>query len=394
MLQKSFGLLSVIVSLAGCARENGPAKPATDEKPAAITETPASKATSPDASSQVAKVKPQPAAPKPTVWHANELAKILDCSALPKMEGTKAGLKNPASLSAKIPGKIPDIAKFYLKNLADLGWQRDEASSVNYSIDEKHASVPLAKDGHVAYLSISQYGDLPDAHLHLQLQGNLDTRTLPRQEDPANFGQQTGSHYYSAKSVDDEADWLEKALETDGWQRFERFASSASAKLNLRIWTFRKHAYALNVFISSPGGDLGKKTSVQYSVKALGHELPSPPGVTKVKFEDDAWKMRCEAPGDVKTVGEFYQKAMPAIGYKPLPSVEPRDTSWNLRFETATDDIVLVEMSSKDGKNVKVNMTGISAESLAEMKRLDEINGATPKTKQPPKKAPKRTPPE
>ena len=220
---------------------------------------------------------------------------------------------------------------------------------------------------------------------------------MPRREDPANFGRQTTSHYYSANSVAEEADWLEKSLAADGWQKFERFASSASAIGNFRMWDLRKHGYALDVYISSAPAQ-GNKTSVQYSVTALGHELPSPPEATNVKFEDDAWKMRCEAPGDVKTVGEFYQKAMPAAGYKPLPSEEPRDSYWNLRFGTETDDIVLVQVSSKDGKTVKVNMAGLSPELLAEMKRQDEIKAAnlakmpTPKETQAP--APKLAPPE
>ena len=49
-----------------------------------------------------------------------------------------------------------------------------------FSAPEEHASVLLAKDGHVAYLSISKVGKLPEAHVRLLFHGNFDTRTLPR----------------------------------------------------------------------------------------------------------------------------------------------------------------------------------------------------------------------
>jgi hypothetical protein len=117
---------------------------------------------------------------------------------------------------------------------------------------------------------------------------------------------------------------------------------------------------------------LHKKTHFQYMVSALGHELPTPPGAAKVQFNDVRWKLSCEVPGDWKAAADFYQKTMPETGYQPLPSEDPRPTYWNLRFGTDAGDLIMVQVSSKDGQVTQVNIDGISAAVLTAIKKRDE----------------------
>jgi hypothetical protein len=69
---------------------------------------------------------------------------------------------------------------------------------------------------------------------------------------------------------------------------------------------------------------------------------------------------------------DFYQKAMPATGYQPLPGEDPRHTSWSLRFGTDAGDVIMVQVSSKDGQTTQVHIHGISAAVLAAVKKRDD----------------------
>ena len=67
-----------------------------------------------------------------------------------------------------------------------------------------------------------------------------------------------------------------------------------------------------------------------------------------------------------------------AAGYKPLSSEEPRPTYWNLRFGTDTDDVVMVQVLSKDGQTTRISIYGVSAAVLAEMRKRDEQRSKSP----------------
>ena len=372
-------LLSVAV-LMGCGGEDK--KAASNTLNAQVNDTPGQQvAKTTDGGTDAAKPAPgasedtKPSQPKPTIYSAMELAKVMDFTKLPLMEGAKSGRNNSANFQAKVPAKVPDVAEFYLTKLAALGWKLDTEQSSNKITDE-YASAKLSKDGHVAYMSISRTSDKPDdkpeSWVQFWFQGNFDTRTLPRSEGAKlTYGSQTSSIYTTPNKVADEADLVAKALVADGWQAFGRFNSSKTEQPDQRSWTYRKQGYVLDIFIVVAPAQ-GNQTNVQYSVRALAHELPAPPGATQVEFDDEMWEMKCEVPGDLQTVAEYYRKAMPAAGYKTLSSEDPRETYINLRFGTEADDIVLVQVASKDGKSTKVHAIGTSAGVLAEMRKREE----------------------
>ncbi|HEV3447118.1 MAG TPA: hypothetical protein VG099_20935 [Gemmataceae bacterium] len=318
------------------------------------------------------------AAPPPTVFAARELAKVLDFTKLPAPEGAEIGQSNPAHLEAKVPGQVPATAAFYQDKMAALGWNADDGPGKMVSDD--YASMRFKKDGHVAFMSIIKFGkNKPECNVTLWFYGNFDTRTLPRSEGAKlTYGSQTQTMYTSSKKVPAEADWVAKALASQGWQTFAAFNTAMRQSDDQRVMNLRRQGYTLDVLIGSAPAQ-GNQTSVSYMVRALGHELPAPAAATKVEFDDDQWKMQCETPGTLEATAEFYRTAMPAAGYKPLAGETPQERYVNLRFGTAAGDIVLVQVSKRDAKSSKVLIVGTPAAVLEKLRKEEEKKSSTAK---------------
>jgi hypothetical protein len=326
---------------------------------------------------------PEPAkqaTPEPVVYSSRELAKVLDFSALPALDGTKFEHQSAAAASAQVPGTVPEVSAFYQRNLSALGWQLvPEPERKN---TDEYASVSFEKKGHRASLTVSNYDVSKDKGpltlVSMRFHGNLDTRTLPT--PPGNrllLASQTVTSYLTENAVPEAVSWASKELAAEGWQRFTLSDAAKEETGENRTLHFRKQGYALSMFIGI--NPLYKKTHFQYSVSALGHELPTPPDAAKVRFDDVRWELACEVPGGWKAAAEFYQKAMPALGCQPLPGEDPRPTYWNLRFGTEAGDVIMVQVSSKDGQMTRVSIHGIPAAVLAAMKKRDEEKKVSPK---------------
>jgi len=319
-------------------------------------------------------------APKPVIYSCQELAKVLDLGALPVLEGTAFENKSAARVSAQVPGTVTEVSAFYQKNLLALDWEL--VPDPDRKNTDEYASLRFAKDGHRASLEISTY-DIPKKKgprtlVSMVFHSNLDTRALP---PPAGckllFASQTGTSYLTENTVAEAALWVAKALPAEGWQKFATFDASKDDTGDFRTLHYRKQGYALTIFVGP--NPRFKKTHIQYSVAALGHELPTPPEAARVQFDDVQWKLRCEVPGDWKAAADFYQKAMPATGCHPLPGEDPRPTYWNLRFGTDAGDLIMVQVASKDRQITQVSMDGIPAAVLAAMKKRDEAKKTSKK---------------
>jgi hypothetical protein len=178
-------------------------------------------------------------------------------------------------------------------------------------------------------------------------------------------------------SVADAIAWATKTLGADGWQKFTSSDTPMEETDLNRTLEFRKQGYALAIYTGIH--PVEKKTFFQYMVSALSHELPTPPEATKVVFKDERWQLSCETPGDWPAAAEFYEKAMPALGCKPLPGEDPKPTYRNLRFGTEAGDVILVQVSSKDKQTTQIHIDGVSAAMVDAIKKKAD-------QKQPPKK--------
>lgn len=344
----------VLIALAvGCGRET----PKVSVAPPPEKQTPE---TQPDKT----KPDPKPAA-RPTIYPARDLAKVLDLAALPAIEGSKFSEKLASRLDGSAPASVKEIVAFYQAKLSALGWT--PAATADKLTDEL-GSLNFAKDGHLAHLQVINVGK-NQSIFSVIFYGNFDATTLPRREGSALlFASPTLANYLSSHPIPDEAAWLTLQLAAQGWQPFTAIAPATTVGKDAHL-SFRKQGYVLKAFVSDSTDPRTqeKKTSVQMSIAVLSHELPAPPTATDVRFDDHGWQMRCDAAGDVKTVGEWYQKAMPAAGYVRLPSDEPKAKSWTLRFGTDAGDVVMVSLSAAE-QVTRVHVYGVPKAVLDKIK--------------------------
>jgi hypothetical protein len=368
---RSFVLLPLALIVAGCTGESGAAHkpPTAEEKSRSAAGVQVGAAKEPATPTQPG----QEVAPKPVIYSASDLAKVLDCSTLPALEGTRFGYKWAASVSASRPGSIREVSAFYQKTFLARGWELMPYPGKKTTEDS--AVLRFGKNGHLVGLACSQFNSekdkKPQTLLTLNFCGNLDTRTLP--SPPGKrvlFASQDITAYLAEDKVADVLSWAVKSLTAQGWQQFTSFLPPVEETDEHRTLTFRKQGYALTVYIGIH--PVEKKTHFQYMVSALSHELPTPGEATKVQFDDVKWQMSCEVPGDWKTAADFYQKAMPSLGYKPLSGEAPQPTYWNLRFGTDAGDVINVQVSSKNKQVTKVDIFGVPAAALEAIKRTEQ----------------------
>lgn len=346
----SIAVVSTLVACcSACDRGNAPqtagATSTSSQSPAAAA---TQSATDPAAKSAVL----APAS-KDVTYSAAELTKVMDFATLPRMPGTKVGTAGAAHFSAKVPAKVPEVAAFYFDVFAKLGWTSANPNDQSPSAD--NASAILAKDGYSVSLTIYKAGEPDTSSIDFVALGNFDTRKLPRlkgAEKP--YESPISTIYFASTKVPAAADELLMLLSADGWQVYDRVeGGTAAANDEMRIFKLRKRGYSLDVDVSVAPAE-NNQTSVEYAVRALTHELPTPPHATNVQFDDDRGELKCIAPGDFKSAIEFYRREMSELGYKPLPGEKPGENDGNLRFAGPRGDEIVVQVEKSSERTVKV----------------------------------------
>jgi hypothetical protein len=286
-------------------------------------------------------------------YSAAELAKVMDFATIPRMPGIKIAIGGAAHFSAKVPGKVPEVAAFYFDAFAKLGWKSANPNDQSPSAD--NASALLTKDGYSVSLTIYKAGEPATSSIDFVALGNFDTRKLPRikgAEKP--YESPISTIYFTAAKVPSAADELLKLLTAGGWQVYDRVeGGTAAANDEMRIFKLRKRGYSLDVDVSAAPAE-NNKTSVEYAARALTHELPTPPHATNVQFDDDRGELKCIAPGDLKLAAEFYRGEMPKLGYKPLAGEKPRENNGNLHFASPRGDEIVVHVEKSSERTVKI----------------------------------------
>jgi len=359
-------LLCFALVVAGCDRSAPSSDSPSNAAPKSET---ANTAVASGSSARTEKLPAEPP-PRPVVFPAIEQAKVVNFTKLDQLPETRVVRFGPGCLEAHAPGKVPEVVAFYVDQLTKRGWKR--GNSGGDAVTDEYASVGLEKDGFTLSLSFMRGGEPPGVSVALRSHGNFDTRKLPRSPGAKPLVETAALTWYvTPTKVPAEAAWVRSALEADGWQAFDRLVSSSAVENDEnRMMKLRKHGYLLDVMVGVAPAQ-NNQTVVQYSVTALAHELPTPPGATDVRFSDDDWELKCKVRGDFKPVAEFYQKAMPAAGYSALSSEEPQKNYWNLRFGTPDEDIILVQCYSEDGKTTLISITGMPAAVVNKLKERE-----------------------
>ena len=104
--------------------------------------------------------------------------------------------------------------------------------------------------------------------------GTFDTSRLPRVAGAKIvFSSPASTIYVSPDSVAKTANTVDKALASDGWQKYVTPATSVSTNEDQRTLSLKKGPQAIGVFITVAPAQ-GNATSVQYHVVALKNDLP------------------------------------------------------------------------------------------------------------------------
>src|SRR5206468_734712 len=146
-------------------------------------------------------------------YSAVELAKVMDFAKLPRLPGTKIDVAGAAHLSAKVPGKVPEVSAFYFDAFAKLGWKSANAGD-DQSPSADNASGILMKDGYAVSLTFYKAGEPDTSSIDFVALGNFDTRKLPRLKNAEKpYESPISTIYFTATKVPAAADELLKLLE-------------------------------------------------------------------------------------------------------------------------------------------------------------------------------------
>ncbi|MFZ0624420.1 MAG: hypothetical protein WAM76_20765 [Pseudolabrys sp.] len=145
--------------------------------------------------------------------------------------------------------------------------------------------------------------------------GTLDTSRLPRVAGAKIvFSSPASTIYMSPDSVAKTADTVDKALASDGWQKYVAPATSVSTNEDQRTLSLKKGPQAIGVFITVAPAQ-GNATSVQYNVLALKNDLPFAKDATSIEFDPNKPLLTLVSGEAIEPTLDFYRKELGPLGW-------------------------------------------------------------------------------
>ena len=115
--------------------------------------------------------------------------------------------------------------------------------------------------------------------------GTLDTSRLPRVAGAKEvFASPASTIFTTTNPVPQTADAVDKALATEGWQKYVAPHTSLLASDSQRSLSLKKGPSALGVFITVAPAQ-GNATSVQYNAMPLKNDVPFPKDASNIEFD-------------------------------------------------------------------------------------------------------------
>ncbi len=157
--------------------------------------------------------------------------------------------------------------------------------------------------------------------------GTLDTSRLPRVAGAKIvFSSPASTIYTSPDSVAKTADAVDKALASDGWQKYVAPSTSVSTNEDQRTLSLKKGPQAIGVFITVAPAQ-GNATSVQYNVVALKNDLPFAKDATSIEFDPNKPLLTLVSGEAIEPMLDFYRKELGPLGWslwsQKLNGVQP-----------------------------------------------------------------------
>jgi len=157
--------------------------------------------------------------------------------------------------------------------------------------------------------------------------GTLDTSRLPRVAGAKEvFASPASTIFTSTNPVPQTADTVDKALATDGWQKYVAPHSSLLASDGQRSLSLKKGPWALGVFITVAPAQ-GNATSVQYNAVPLKNDVPFPKDASNIEFDPNKPLLTLLSAEPIDKTLDFYRKELAPLGWslwsQKLNGVQP-----------------------------------------------------------------------
>ena len=157
--------------------------------------------------------------------------------------------------------------------------------------------------------------------------GTLNTSQLPRVAGAKEvFASPASTIFTTTSPVPQAADAVDKALATEGWQKFVAPHTSLLASDSQRSLSLKKGPWALGVFITVAPAQ-GNATSVQYNAVPLKNDVPFPKDASNIEFDPNKPLLTLLSAEPIDKTLEFYRKELAPLGWslwsQKLNGVQP-----------------------------------------------------------------------
>lgn len=270
-------------------------------------------------------------------------------------------------VSYEVDGNVPQAFNDCVAELKRMGCA-EPPETTSKSVSDDYATIVLTKDGYSIFVN-AMPRDKTKSGVTVRNQARLDCSTLPSLDDGHNsYIGPTFAMFTTAVKVPDAINQVSDRLKKDGWQEYAPAHTARMKNDQFEMRTFRRGAIDLTVNASvAPAQD--NKTSIQYGVSMLLHELPAPLDATNIELGAEQVLLMCQAPGDVNTVANFYRSELPKIGYEETKGGGKTANAESMIFRNAEKDVLFVNLKTSADKGTEVKLEGLSAHAIAEMEK-------------------------
>jgi hypothetical protein len=240
-------------------------------------------------------------------------AKVLDLRTLGTPEGAELqGEQHVGAMSYGTSADPTAAYKFQKQQLTKLGWKELPGAMT----EAAYASGMFSKDGYSLSVSTSASGQ-PEKErttfVYIMNFGNVAVKSLPviKGATTTFVNEATGIYSVDLK-VQDAADKTLKLLLDAGWQPY----GYNDVSDELKQFQVKRNAIQIGVMVNLAPAQ-GNNTAVMYSTSLLAVDIPAPGNAEQLNFTGQQKTLRFESPEDFAAVVGFYEKTLPAQGWKP-----------------------------------------------------------------------------
>jgi hypothetical protein len=240
-------------------------------------------------------------------------AKVIDLRTLTTPDGAELhGDQHVGAMSYGTSADPTAAYKFQKQQLTQLGWKELPGAMT----EAAYASGMFSKDGYSLSISTSASGQ-PEKEratfVYIMNFGNVSLKSLPVVKGATStFANEATAIYSVDLKVQDAADKTRKLLLDAGWQPY----GYNDVSPDLKQFQVKKNAIQIGVMVNvAPAQD--NKTAIMYSASLLAADIPAPDNAEQLSFTGQQKTLRFESPEEFAAVVGFYEKTLPAQGWKP-----------------------------------------------------------------------------